>query len=216
MNSRMLPKSLVVATLILMLSISVSSPAVFAKGRNRPEIQWVVDEENHKEAIVIVNREEFYLTASLYGEVWKVDSINGVEQHSNWIQFDVWIERPPYPWFIWIGSVPSFRIHLDGPTAINTGTALAALTFLLGIATGYTGGIAVVAFAIIGLISIGYFALWRADHRPDNSFDLWVPYDWYNVFVTTALHMIYMATCCYWWLSYMAVPFIIGSHSSWC
>lgn len=209
-------KSFTFTILILMLSMTIYAPAISASPKRNTElsnVQWTVNEKTYKEAIVTVNGEEYYFTASLYGDTWKIDTINGVEQHSNWIQIQVWIPRPPYPWWIPMGNVPAFRMHLDGPTAINTGTALAVIVVLLGLVGGQAG---IVAAVVLGIMVVGYSSMWSSDHASDNSFDLWAPYDWYNVLLCASGLGLYVATLRYWWFAYIRiVPWVVGTHSYW-
>jgi hypothetical protein len=207
-------KTSVLIIIALMLSPTLAFPTASAKPQSqKPEIAWVVNQASYKEAIATVNGTEFYLTASLSGDVWEITTINGVGQDSNWIQLQVWIPRPPYPWWIPMGNVPAFRMHLDGPTAINTGTALAVAAVLLGVCGGEAG---IVAGIVLGIMVVGYGSMWSSDHASDNSFDLWGPYDWYNVLLCASGLGVYFSTLCYWWFAYLrVVPWVIGTHSYW-
>ena len=96
---------------------------------------------------------------------------------------------------------------------MNVNTALATIALLGGI-VGSLGGIyGLVAATVVGLLYIGYDALYR-DHHPDGSWSLWIPVDWYNALVYYAAHALYVATCNYWWYCAI-VPWNLGSHEYW-
>jgi len=176
-------------------------------------IEWIAKRGDYVEAVVNVNEKTFHMIAKRYGDTWKVTNINGVEQHSSYCTITT-IPRPPYPWWIWMGNVPAIRLYLDASTAMNTDTALAVIGLLAGIIGGIYGGpYGLIAAAVAGLMYISYDTLYK-DHHPDGSWSLWVPVDWYNAFVYSYFHGLYMATCRYWWY-FFAVPWNIGSHEYW-
>lgn len=177
-----------------------------------PSIQWIVNDTSYKEAIVTVNETQYDFTMGLTGSTWKIATINGVQQNSSWIQKDITIPRPPYPWYVSMGDVPSFRIHLDEQTAVNLKTALAVIAALLALAAFWGQAPAAVAAALVAIILIGYDTLY-GDHQPDGSWDLWVPYDWFNVLCAGTVGL-YMATRQYWWFAILKyVPYQVCSHS---
>jgi len=55
--------------------------------------------------------------------------------------------------------------------------------------------------------------MWTVDHTSDNSFHLWVPYDWYNI-LCVAFNHVYMATMRYWWIGTMVGAYIVCSIES--
>jgi len=124
--------------IVLMLSASFLAPIAFAELQQTqtPQIAWVVNDPYYKEAWVTVDvngTESFLISARVNGDRIEVESINGVETHTNYVEPLVSLPRPPYPWWVSIGDVPAFHIFLDGPTATNIAVALAVLTFLLGV-----------------------------------------------------------------------------------
>ena len=128
----------------------------------------------------------------------------------------MWLPHPPYPWYIPMGSVPTFHIFLDGPTAINTGIALGVLVAFfafIGVVLGATtGGLAAALVVLLGIIiGVSYVGMYSADHASDNSFHLWVPYDWYNL-LCVGWGQIYMATRRYWWIGTLLGAYIVGSR----
>ena len=200
----------------LMLSASVMVPATFAKPEQpscRPEITWVVNQPHYKEAWVRVDVDgeiqDFLISARVHSGRIRIESINGDKTHTNYLHLLWWLPRPPYPWWVWIGSVPSFHIYLDPATAINVFTALAVLGFLLGVVATLTGPLAIVALLVLGIIGIAYTVMYSWDHNSDNSFDLWVPYDWYNI-LCVGFYQVYMATRRYWWIGTFAGPWVVG------
>jgi len=191
----------------MVLSASVFVPVALAKpeqASRRLEITWVVNEPYHKEAWVRVDvdgeTQDFLISARVHSGRIRIESINGGRTHTNFVELLVWLPRPPYPWWVWIGSVPAFHIYLDPATAMNTATALAVLTFFLGILAGLSGGIALVALLVIGLIALDYAIMYERDKNSNNSFDVWFPYDWYNVLCATLSKFVYAATPRYWWI----------------
>ena len=189
-----------------------------AKGNEKDKlpinVEWVVQNEDYVEAVVEVNGGTFYLTAEKFENGWKITSVNGVQQNSNYFTVTV-IPRPPYPWWVWMGDVPAFRFYLDAPTAINVNTALATMALLTSLASAYGGIYGLIAAAIMGLLYIGYNTLYT-DHHPDCSWSLWVPVDWYNALTYSLAHGLYAATCNYWWyLIAGVIPWNLGSHGYW-
>jgi len=210
----------VFAMIFLMLSVACMPALTFAKGkRDKDEhehvnIEWVVDGEFYKEAVVEVNGETFYMTAESYEDGWKITNINGEPQNSNYVTVTV-IPRPPYPWWVWMGDVVALRFYLDAPTAMNIDTALAVMALLTSLAGSYGGIYGLIAAAVMGLLYIGYHTLY-SDHYPDGSWSLWIPVDWYNALIYAYSHALYVATCHYWWYAILSVvPWNIGTHSYW-
>lgn len=118
----------------------------------------------------------------------------------SYLEWPIYLSSPPYAWYTGIWSTPTFHIYLDPATAINTGAALAAITFFLGVLTIFTGGAAVVALFVAGVIALDYGIMYSTDHNWDSSFDSWWPYDWFNVLETSIVHLVYAATPRYWWI----------------
>ncbi len=70
----------------------------------------------------------------------------------------------------------------------------------MGVLTIYSGGLALVALVVAGIIALGYGIIYSTDHNSNGSFDAYWPIDWYNVLLGYTSHYVYAATPFHWWI----------------
>jgi hypothetical protein len=132
----------------------------------------------------------------------------------NSVSYPTYIGNPPYSWYTGIGNPPEFDVYLSPGAALNIQTGEAAIVALMAGAGIFAGPVGAAAAAVVGgLVALDYSSLYNGGHNPDNSLNIWIPADWYNLDISPlSLHYVTVATPSDWWAVTALGSYITGSR----
>jgi hypothetical protein len=141
-------------------------------------------------------------------------SVSVIYWLGNTLTFPTYIGNTPYSWLTGISNPPEVLLYINPAFALNSKTGSQATIVLLGGAGLIVGPLGGAVGAIVGgLIALDYSSLYDGGHNPDNSLNIWLPVDWYNIDVSLAVsHDLYVPTPHNWWIITPVGSYITGSR----